>query len=74
MDSTELSIERRIYGLWDVCGDVGGVIEVLWVVAGLFLQPISLLVYKIKAITELYNVKSTDQSLYKKGKIYFSVI
>jgi len=49
-DNTGLLHERMIYGFLDLLGTLGGVVEIITLFFGIFLNPISEFAFKIKAI------------------------
>lgn len=51
---------RESYIIFDVLGDLGGVIEILVFIFGIFLLPISEYSFNMSAISRLYYVKSND--------------
>ena len=53
----------------DLLGDLGGVLEILTLVAGFFVLPISEQSFYLKAVSELYLAKTKDKSLFLKKKI-----
>ena len=72
MSTEKTSIRRRVFGVWDVFRDVGGVIAVLRYILGFFLTPLSHLSYKIFAINKFYIVKTTNSALFRNNRIHFS--
>ena len=57
--------ERSIYGFIDLLGDLGGVLEIVLLVFGLFLSPISEYSFNIKAIQKLYKAKTNEPSMFR---------
>ena len=56
--------ERKIYALFDVLGDYGGVELVLNTVAEFIVGPFALHNYIILAISTLYRARSKDESIF----------
>tara|TARA_B110000285_G_C15087460_1_gene597030 strand:- start:544 stop:765 length:222 start_codon:yes stop_codon:yes gene_type:complete len=61
----EIVFKRAIYGYFDLVGDIGGVMEILEVVFGLLLLPISYHSFVIKATSKLFTAKTGDKTLFK---------
>ena len=53
---------RESYIIFDVLGDLGGVIEILVFLFGIFLLPVSEYSFNMSAISRLYYVKSKDHT------------
>ena len=49
-DPISLFTEREAYEFFGVCSDIGGIIEVFYVLAGLIVSPFAALSFKQKAI------------------------
>jgi len=56
---------RYIYNVLDVLGDLGGVTEVIMLLFGFFLFPISEHSFILQALRRLYKARTTDDSLFK---------
>ena len=56
---------RYIYGLLDILGDLGGVTEVIMLLFGFLLYPISEHSFILQALRRLYRARTTDGSLFK---------
>ena len=56
--------QRRIYGYLDLLGDLGGVTEVIMIVFGIFLFPISKHSFIIKATKKLFMARTKDVLLF----------
>ena len=54
---------RETYRLIDILGDLGGVIEILMLVLGTFLFPISEHSFILKALQKLYLARTRDKQL-----------
>ena len=63
-DSQKIIHERYIYSILDCLGDIGGVLEVLFVTIGLLIYPISEHKFLLNAIKKLYLASSSDKSLF----------
>ena len=57
---------RYIYGILDILGDLGGVTEVIMILFGFFLYPISEHSFVLQALRRLYKARTTDESLFRK--------
>ena len=53
----------------DILGDLGGVIEILMIVLGTFLYPISEHSFILKALSKLYMARTRDEQLLHKNHI-----
>jgi len=60
----EVKHTRKVYGWIDLLGDLGGVTEVIMIVFGFFLFPISEHSFFLKAIKKLYLVRTEDNSMF----------
>jgi hypothetical protein len=56
--------------LLDLLGDLGGVTEVIMIVFGLFIFPVSEHSFIIKAVKKLYMAKTKNDKLFKLSKSY----
>jgi hypothetical protein len=61
----EIGLETRVemhmtsvYNLMDLVGDIGGVLEIFFIIFSIFLVPLSEFGYELKALKMLYQVKS----------------
>jgi len=57
--------ERRIYGMLDLLGDLGGVIEIIALGFSFFLSPNSKFAFIVKAIQKLYKAKTKETNLFR---------
>jgi hypothetical protein len=69
MDQTTMMHGRRIYSLFDLLGDLGGVTEVIMLCFGFMLYPISEHSFYLKAITKLFIAKTSSESLFRTKKV-----
>lgn len=67
-DKVEEIYERRIYNFFDLLGDLGGVSEIIILVFGIFLLPISRHSFTIKATKKLFLARTKLESLFGKIK------
>ena len=58
LDSQRIEHERLIYGIFDLLGDLGGILEVLTVTITFFLSPFTEHGFFMKAMERLYVAKS----------------
>ena len=68
MDQTTILHTRRIYSLFDLLGDLGGVTEVIMLAFGFMLYPISEHSFYLKAIKKLFIAKTTNEKLFRVKK------
>ena len=59
---------RAVYGLIDLLGDLGGVTEVVMIVFGFFLFPVSEHTFTIEATKKLFFASTSDDNLFEPGK------
>ena len=59
---------RQVYNILDLMGDLGGVLEVLVFIFGLFLFPISEHSFTMKAISILYLARTENKNVFQKAK------
>ena len=64
-DNVEISHERVIYSFLDLLGDLGGVTEIIMVVFGIFLFPISEHSFHTSALKRMFMAKTKDDNLFK---------
>ena len=57
---------REVYNAVDVIGNLGGVIEMIFVSVGILISPISKHSFITNAIKKLFLANTTDNSLFKK--------
>ena len=57
--------ERKIYGFFDLLGDLGGVTEIIMLVFGLFLYPISEHSFILEAANKLYFARTKDNNMFR---------
>ena len=69
-----VSHSRRVYGIFDLLGELGGVMEVMVIIFGLILYPISEHNFYLNAIKKLFFARTDDNDIFvshlhnKKGK------
>lgn len=63
LTTTQKVHERQVYGLLDMMGDLGGVIEIIMILSQLALSGLSEHSFLLKAIEKLYLVK-TEEDLF----------
>ena len=69
VDTLMISHSREVYNLMDLIGDLGGVLEVITFMFGIFLVPISEFSFVIKALQKLYLARTTQTGLFKNDKM-----
>jgi len=67
VSETTTDYERQIYGILDLLGDFGGVMEVILLIADFILRPVSMHSFLTKAISKLYKASTKDENLFKKS-------
>ena len=65
LTTEKVSYSRQAYGMLDLLGDLGGVTEVLMIVFGIILFPISEHSFYLHAARLLFLGKTEDESLFK---------
>ena len=60
--------ERAVYGSLDLLGDLGGVTEIIMIVFGFFLNPISEHSFILKAAKKMFTARTKEQQLFDKPK------
>ena len=68
LDQQKYVHTRQIYSILDLLGDLGGVLEVLLFVAGLFILPLSEFSFNLKALSLLYMGKTSNPELFRLPK------
>lgn len=69
MDQVTIQHGRRIYSLFDLLGDLGGVTEVIMICFGFMLYPISEHSFYLKAFKKLFIAKTEDETIFIQKKI-----
>ena len=59
---------RIVYGWLDLLGDLGGVSEIIGIVFGFFLLPVSYHSFIMKASQHLYYARTKDNNLFRVSK------
>ena len=67
MDKTGISHMREVYTLIDALGDIGGIIEIIFIVFGSIFLPIARHSFYLKASRFMYFARSRNSTLFKKG-------
>ena len=73
LKAEEVKHTRKIYGIIDLLGDLGGVTEIVMLVFGFFLFPISEHNFYLQATKRLFLAKTADDNLFqpvKEGSIH----
>ena len=60
---------REIYNIMDLIGDLGGVMEIITTLCGIFIFPISEHSFTLKALESLYLGRTKDKKLFKKSNL-----
>ena len=58
--------ERKVYGILDLLGEMGGVLDILVSILGIFLFLITEYSFILKALEKLYLAKTSDRLLFQK--------
>ena len=66
LDSKGSVHRRRVYSIFDFLGDLGGVIEIILLVFGMFLLPIAKHSFILKATKKLYLARTKEESIFEK--------
>ena len=69
MTDTWVMHEREVYDLLALVGDLGGVLEVMIRIVFIFIGPISEFSFLLNALQQLFLARTTDTSLFVKGKM-----
>lgn len=54
---------RSVYDFVTMTEDLGGIIEILFILFAIFINPISKFSFNLKAIKKLFNVRTSDKSI-----------
>jgi hypothetical protein len=65
LDKVGLMHERTVYGFLSMIGDLGGVIEIIMLLFGFFMFPISEFSFNVKAMKKWFLARTRDQNLLK---------
>ena len=66
LDQTGIAHGRKKYGLLDLLGDLGGILEVVMLATGFMLFPISEHSFVMKASHRLFYARSDSDKIFKK--------
>lgn len=64
IDQVTIQHGRRIYSLFDLLGDLGGVTEVIMICFGFLLYPISEHSFYLKAFKKLFIAKTAEDGIF----------
>ena len=67
IDPIQKVVTRRVEGIWEVFGKVGGIVNVITLISSYFLGKYSLLCFKIEAINEFFESKSENKNVFDKN-------
>ena len=59
---------RTIYNIFDLLGDLGGVVEVVMIIFGSFLYSVSEVSFYLTAIGKLFYARTVDEKMFHDGK------
>lgn len=65
LSSETIRYTRKVYGMIDLLGDLGGVIEIVMLFFGFFLYPISEHSFNLEAIKKLFFASTSDETLFE---------
>ena len=68
MDNTYVKHSRQVYNFLDLLGDLGGVAEIIILVLGVAILPISSHSFQMRIFQRLYLAKTKDPSIFKTGQ------
>lgn len=68
LEAEDIGHTRQIYSLFDILGDLGGVTEVIMLLFGFFLYPISEHSFSLQALKRLYKARTLDDTIFKKSE------
>jgi hypothetical protein len=68
-DNFKVNHDRMIYGLIDLLGDLGGVLEIVLLVTGFFLNNIAEHSFYTNSISKLYMANTKDTKMFGAAKI-----
>ena len=60
---------RQVYNVIDFIGDLGGVLEILVMIFGIVLYPLSEFQFNLKAINLLFMARTSDKFIFEEPKI-----
>lgn len=63
LDSMKKEIHREVYGFFELCADVGGVLEFLIVIFAIFVRPVSEFLFQLKALELLYMLRTKCEKI-----------
>lgn len=68
LQAETINHERKIYALFDLLGDIGGVMEFLVIGFSLFILPFAEHLFILAATKEIFLAKTADEKLLKVSK------
>ena len=63
MDDQYTVNKREVYNFFDLLGDLGGIQDIIIIVCGFFLFPVSEFSYNLKALSKMYLVNTESEEL-----------
>ena len=66
--SEKIIHERKVYGWLDLIGDLGGVTEIIGLIFGFFLLPVSYHSFIMKATQNLFYARTKDDNIFRVSK------
>lgn len=63
LDDEMIQLSRTVLGIWDILGFVGGIQQVLFVMAAYTLGKYDEISFNVEAINEMYIIKTKDPTL-----------
>lgn len=67
LDETGLSHQREVYTVIDALGDIGGIIEITFIVFGIVFLPVSRHSFYLRASRFMFFARSKDTSMFVQG-------
>ena len=67
LDEMGIESKREVYTLIDSLGDIGGIIQIIMIIFGAIILPISSHSYYLQASRMMFFARSHDNSLFIKG-------
>lgn len=68
LQAQTITHERKIYGIFDMLGDIGGVTEFLIIMFGILLLPLAEHFFILDATKQVFMAKTRDEALFARSK------
>jgi hypothetical protein len=68
LSTNSVHYQRKVYNIYSLLADIGGVMEIIIFLVGIVIIPISKFSFDLTAIKQLYLVRTADTTLFDKNE------